>query len=718
MRDEVRAFAVAEIAPHAGRWDREEAIPAELIAKLRERGWLGSLITPEWGGRGQEMISYGLMTEEIGRGCSSVRSLLTVHDMVAHATQRFGTREAKERFLPAMARGEILGALALSEPDAGSDIAGVETRPGATATAAILTGRKKWTTFGQIAGLYLVFAKVDGKATAFLLERDTPGAHRHSAPRHHSAPAPRMLAELAIDGVAACRRATSVGRSASASPCRQLHPGPGALQCRLGRGRHAAGLSGRLPATTPPPACSIGKPLSDHQLIQAHAHRDGRQRARGAAAVPAGPAGCRDPATRRRSAETMVAKYFASAAASQAATDAVQIHGANGCSRGLPRRPLSPRRQGHGDHRGQHPDPADHHPAFADVSRSAVRDMGKPRVGSSAWSGTWTTRSGTASCWKTPRSRSARVVEHLRPSTRAASCIRSPAATTTTPRWRSSRSSASTSTSSIRRSTGTPKSDSVGQIAQALNIGLDTFAFVDDQPFERDEVAFTHDKVLCIDAAELDDLLDRPEFNPRFITEESRLRRHMYMADIRRNREEAEFVGPTEEFLATLNMIFTIAAARGEDLKRGRGADRPHPSAQHDRLHLLLRRAGRLPHSPDHLLLISSLEDRHGTYGKIGLTLVEKGADAWTVKLLLMSCRVMSKGVGMIMIHHILRMAKEAGVKLRAEFLSTDRNRQMLITYRFAGFKEVGRTGDVALMENDYSAIQPPPPYVDLRVEM
>jgi predicted enzyme involved in methoxymalonyl-ACP biosynthesis len=82
-----------------------------------------------------------------------------------------------------------------------------------------------------------------------------------------------------------------------------------------------------------------------------------------------------------------------------------------------------------------------------------------------------------------------------------------------------------------------------------------------------------------------------------------------------------------------------------------------------------------------------------------------------------MSCRVMSKGVGTIMIHHILREAKEAGVKLRAEFVSNDRNRQMLITYKFAGFKEVDRNGGVILFENDYSVIQPPPPYVDLRVE-
>jgi FkbH-like protein len=262
------------------------------------------------------------------------------------------------------------------------------------------------------------------------------------------------------------------------------------------------------------------------------------------------------------------------------------------------------------------------------------------------------------------------------------------------------------------------KAASVGQIAKDINIGIDTIAFIDDQPFEREEVAFTHDKVLCIDSARLDDLLDRPEFNPRFITEDSRLRRHMYMADIRRNREEAEFVGPTEEFLSTLNMIFTIATAKGEDLKRAEELTvRTHQlnttgyTYSYEELDVFRT-------SPRHKLLISSLEDRHGTYGKIGLTLLECDPDVWTVKLLLMSCRVMSKGVGMIMIHHILRMAREAGVKLRAEFLSTDRNRQMLITYRFAGFKEVGRNGDVALMENDYSAIQPPPPYVDLRLEV
>lgn len=260
------------------------------------------------------------------------------------------------------------------------------------------------------------------------------------------------------------------------------------------------------------------------------------------------------------------------------------------------------------------------------------------------------------------------------------------------------------------------KAASVAQIAKDLNLALDSFAFVDDQPFEREEVAFSHPGVLCIDSADLEDLLDRPELNPRFITEDSRLRRRMYQADIARNREEAEFVGPAEEFLATLGMVFTIAPCREEDLQRAEELTvRTHQlnttgyTYSYEELDALRR-------SPGHELLIASLEDRHGAYGKIGLSLVEKGPEVWTVKLLLMSCRVMSKGVGTIMIQQLLRRAKEAGVKLRAEFLSNDRNRQMLITYRFAGFKEVARVGEVAVLENDFSALQPPPPYVDLRL--
>src|SRR3954447_23818420 len=175
------------------------------------------------------------------------------------------------------------------------------------------------------------------------------------------------------------------------------------------------------------------------------------------------------------------------------------------------------------------------------------------------------------------------------------------------------------------------KASSVAQIAKDLNLALDAFAFVDDQPFEREEVAFSHPGVLCVDSAHLDDLLDRPEFNPRFITEDSRLRRRMYQADIRRNSEEAEFVGPKEEFLATLGMIFTIAPCREEDLKRAEELTVRTHQLNTTGYTYSYEELDELRRSPHHQLLISSLEDRHGTYGKIGLTLIEMGEGIWTV---------------------------------------------------------------------------------------
>ena len=333
VREEVRAFVAAEIAPHAGRWDREEAIPGDLITKLRERGWLGSLIAAEWGGRAQEMISYGLMTEEIGRGCSSVRSLLTVHDMAAHAVQRFGTKEAKERFLPAMARGEILGALALSEPNAGSDAAGVETTAVQEGDGWILTGRKKWTTFGQIAGLYLVFAKVDGKPTAFLLERDTPGL-TVTPLRGITGTRASQLAELAIDGcrVPASHQVGKVGLGISFVGNYTLEQGRYSMAWR------AVGLlQACLDACREYTATRVqyGKPLAEHQLIQALL-TDMIVNVRAARLLCLRSGWLRETRDPAAAAETMAAKYFASVAATKAANDAVQIHGANGCTEEFP----------------------------------------------------------------------------------------------------------------------------------------------------------------------------------------------------------------------------------------------------------------------------------------------------------------------------------------------------------------------------------------------
>ena len=123
-----------------------------------------------------------------------------------------------------------------------------------------------------------------------------------------------------------------------------------------------------------------------------------------------------------------------------------------------------------------------------------------------------------------------------------------------------------------------------------------------------------------------------------------------------------------------------------------------------------------LRHSPDHLLLIAGLDDVFGSYGKIGLCLVELGMEHWTIKLLLMSCRVISRGVGTVLLTHLMTLARQAGVKLRAEFVSNDRNRMMYITYKFAGFREIGNDGKTALLENDLARTQEFPSYITVRV--
>ena len=120
-------FVQSEIAPYADQWDRSALTPRAVIEKLARAGYLGALAAPAWGGQGMEMISFGLLNEELGRGCSSIRSLLTVHSMVLSAVQRWGKQEIQQRFLPGLASGSLLGAFALSEPNAGSDFASIET---------------------------------------------------------------------------------------------------------------------------------------------------------------------------------------------------------------------------------------------------------------------------------------------------------------------------------------------------------------------------------------------------------------------------------------------------------------------------------------------------------------------------------------------------------------------------------------------------------------
>ena len=260
------------------------------------------------------------------------------------------------------------------------------------------------------------------------------------------------------------------------------------------------------------------------------------------------------------------------------------------------------------------------------------------------------------------------------------------------------------------------KSAGIKKIAESINIGLDAVAFIDDQPFERDEVSHALPDVMTLDASELDGLTERPEFVPRFITDESATRRKMYMADIARNQVQSEYEGPDEEFLASLEMKFTLAPALEEDLKRAEELTVRTNQLNSTGITYSYEELDRFRQSDDHLLLVASLDDRYGTYGKIGLALIEKGEEHWMVKLVLMSCRVMARGVGTILMSHVMSLAKQAGARLRAAFRETGRNRLMKVTYRFAGFKEVERRGEDVVLENDLENIQPFPDYVEVEI--
>jgi len=242
------------------------------------------------------------------------------------------------------------------------------------------------------------------------------------------------------------------------------------------------------------------------------------------------------------------------------------------------------------------------------------------------------------------------------------------------------------------------KSASIGSIARQLNIGIDSLAFIDDQPFELGEVAARYPEVLCLPADRRDVLLQLPEFTRRVITDESRERRRMYLSSAAREAAEKAFAGASEDFLASLQMKFTITAAVSEDLARLEElVARTNQLNTTGRIYSM-QQLDEFRQSSQYDLWVASLEDIYGKYGKIGVALVEKAKEVWTVKAFLMSCRVMSRGVGSVFIRWLLNRAWTHRVPLHAELIPNERNRMMVATYRFCGFEPVRTHEDIHLL--------------------
>ncbi|MCX6039561.1 MAG: HAD-IIIC family phosphatase [Caldilinea sp.] len=258
------------------------------------------------------------------------------------------------------------------------------------------------------------------------------------------------------------------------------------------------------------------------------------------------------------------------------------------------------------------------------------------------------------------------------------------------------------------------KATAIEKIAKALNIGLETIAFVDDQPFERDEVHFSWPMVRSFEGTDLDQLLTLPAMQPKFITRDAQRRRQMYLSNIARDTAEKSFEGPQTAFLASLSMRLRIFPAQEEDLQRAEELTVRTNQLNATGYTYSYAELNHFRQSPHHQLLIANLEDTYGPYGHIGLALLECTPACWTIKLLLMSCRVLSRGVGGVLITHLLQRAKAQGVRLQAEFVPTDRNRMMNLTYRFAGFEEVAQQGAVQIFEHRLDNIQPFPDYMQV----
>lgn len=258
------------------------------------------------------------------------------------------------------------------------------------------------------------------------------------------------------------------------------------------------------------------------------------------------------------------------------------------------------------------------------------------------------------------------------------------------------------------------KSEAVADIAKCINIGIDTLAFIDDQEFEREEVKYSTPEVLCIDALKLDNILELDELNPRFITSNSKNRRKMYQNDIVRNDIEKNFKGTKEEFLETLEMKLKISYAKVEDLQRMEELTvRTHQLNSTGYIYSY-EELKEFIELDNYEVLVAQLEDKFGEYGKIGIALIEKNDKIWELKLLLMSCRVMSKGVGNVLMNYIINKARDNNVILRAQFVPTEYNRIMYITYKFNGFKEFSQENNLIILEADMSYERQIPKYLSL----
>ncbi len=332
LRQSVREFARAEIAPNAQRWDREERFPTELVPKLASMGLLGIRIPEEYGGSGMDTQAYALCVEEIARVDGSTALTVASHNGLGTGhLLAFGSEEQKRKYLPAAASGRWLAAWALTEPGSGSDSAALRTTARREGDDWVLDGTKAFITQGSVGGFCVILARTDAKApkqqgiTAFVVEQGTPG---FTASRHLLKLGCRSsdTAELVLENVRIpeAQRVGEVGRG-FADTMRILDRG------RISIAAMALGLGyGALEKAVnyAKERHAFGRPIAEFQAIQ-FSLADAKTELDAAALLVYRAAWLADKGE-SHSRDAAMAKLFASEAATRACNTAVQVHGGYG----------------------------------------------------------------------------------------------------------------------------------------------------------------------------------------------------------------------------------------------------------------------------------------------------------------------------------------------------------------------------------------------------
>jgi alkylation response protein AidB-like acyl-CoA dehydrogenase len=265
-----REFARQEIEPHAAEWDREHRFPRDVFTKLAELGFMGTCVPEEYGGAGTDFLSYILVLEELSKADAGVGVTVAVHtSAVALPLLTFGTDQQKARFVPPLARGDYLGAFALTEPEAGSDAGSLRTRAEPEGAAWRITGAKQWITNARFAGTFLVFARSDPDTlgprgvSAFILDAEHVRVMRDEEKLGLNS---SVTNDITIDGVlvAGDRLLHEEGRGFHVA-MQTLDGG------RIGIGAQALGIAQAAYDVAREYAkerYTFGKPIAEHQAIQ------------------------------------------------------------------------------------------------------------------------------------------------------------------------------------------------------------------------------------------------------------------------------------------------------------------------------------------------------------------------------------------------------------------------------------------------------------------